>query len=170
VANTHYVLDENTHTARKMLIRQSTNTDGNRVERTVNIRVPGPVGMRDAMPAGGDIMYHRVQADKGTEKEENLGTRTIEGVQATGTRRTITIPAGQIGNERPIEIVSERWYSPELQTLVSSRHNDPRTGEMTYRLTRISRAEPAKELFEVPADYKVVEAGEMQRMEMKIAK
>src|ERR1051326_2444030 len=39
-------------------------------------------------------------------KHEDLGTQTIEGVSAQGRRETITIPAGQIGNERPIEIVS----------------------------------------------------------------
>jgi hypothetical protein len=50
-------------------------------------------------------------------------------------RTTITIPAGEIGNERAIEIVSERWYSPELQLVVMTRHSDPRTGETVYRLT-----------------------------------
>src|SRR6266508_4004192 len=65
--------------------------------------------------------------------------------------------AGKMGNDRPIEIVSERWDSPELQTVVLSKHNDPRFGETVYRLTNINRAEPAQTLFEVPADYKVEE-------------
>ena len=90
-------------------------------------------------------------------KTEELGTRTIEGVEAQGTRTTVTIPAGEIGNERPIEIVSERWYSNELQTVVMSRHADPRFGETTYRLANVSRAEPDKALFEVPSDYTVEE-------------
>ena len=89
------------------------------------------------------------------EKKEELGKQIIEGVEATGTRTTITIPAGDIGNERPIEIVSERWYSPELQLVVMTRHSDPRTGETTYKLTNINRSEPAKSLFEVPADYTI---------------
>jgi hypothetical protein len=89
--------------------------------------------------------------------EEQLGKQTIEGVEAEGTRTTITIPAGEIGNERPIEIVSERWYSPELQLIVMSRHSDPRTGETTYKLTNINRAEPAKSLFEVPAGYTITD-------------
>jgi hypothetical protein len=93
-------------------------------------------------------------ANNNTVKEQ-LGKQTIEGVEAEGTRTTITIPAGEIGNERPIEIVSERWYSPELQLVVMSRHNDPRTGETIYKLTNINRAEPAKTLFEVPAGYTV---------------
>ena len=69
----------------------------------------------------------------------------------------MTIPAGEVGNERPIEIVSERWYSPELQTIVMTRHTDPRFGENTYRLTNINREEPAHILFEVPAGYTIKE-------------
>ncbi len=79
----------------------------------------------------------------------------LEGVQADGTRTVMTIPAGQIGNERPIEIVSERWYSPELETVVMTKPPDPRMGETVYRLANINRAEPAHALFEVPADYTV---------------
>ena len=89
------------------------------------------------------------------EKKEDLGKQMVEGVEATGTRTTITIPAGEIGNERPIEIVSERWYSQELQLVVMTRHSDPRMGETTYKLTNINRSEPAKTLFEVPADYTI---------------
>ncbi len=91
------------------------------------------------------------------EVKENLGKQMIEGVEAEGTRTTVTIPAGEIGNERPIEIVSERWYSPELQLVVMTRHSDPRTGETTYKLTNINRSEPAKTLFEVPAGYTIKE-------------
>jgi hypothetical protein len=90
-------------------------------------------------------------------KPESLGRQTVEGVQADGTRTVITIEAGKMGNERPIEMVSERWYSPELDTLVSSRHNDPRMGETVYRLTNISRSEPSPTLFEVPVDFKITE-------------
>ena len=89
--------------------------------------------------------------------KEQLGKQNIEGVEAEGTRTTVTIAAGEIGNERPIEIVSERWYSPELQLVVMTRHSDPRTGETTYKLTNINRSEPAKSLFEVPSDYTVKE-------------
>ncbi len=92
---------------------------------------------------------------QGAAKVESLGRQTIEGVPADGTRTVTTIPAGEMGNEQPIQIVSERWYSPDLQTIVLSRHNDPRSGETITRLVNISRAEPAHSLFEVPADYKV---------------
>lgn len=90
-------------------------------------------------------------------KTESLGKQMIEGVEAEGVRSVITIPEGQIGNDRPIDIVSERWDSAALQTVILSKHNDPRFGETVYRLTNINRAEPARTLFEVPADYKIEE-------------
>lgn len=90
-------------------------------------------------------------------KVENLGTQIIEGVSAEGIRSTITIPAGEIGNDRPLEIVSERWYSAELQTVVMSKHTDPRHGENVYRLTNLKRAEPDADLFRIPADYRIRE-------------
>jgi TonB family protein len=89
---------------------------------------------------------------------ESLGKQMIEGVEAEGRRTVRTIPAGQIGNEQPIQIVHERWYSPELQVVVMTRNSDPRMGETTYRLTNISRTEPAATLFQVPTDYTIKEA------------
>ncbi|MGB9123372.1 MAG: hypothetical protein WCE73_22340, partial [Candidatus Angelobacter sp.] len=88
-------------------------------------------------------------------KHEDLGTQTIEGVSAQGKRETVTIPAGQIGNERPIEIVTETWFSPELHTMVLRKHSDPRMGDSTYRLTDIKRNEPDAALFQPPAGTKV---------------
>src|SRR5262249_7359023 len=89
--------------------------------------------------------------------KESLGTQTIEGVACEGTRVTRTIAAGEIGNEQPINIVSERWYSPDLQTVVLDKQSDPRFGETVFRLTNINRNEPARSLFEVPADYTIKE-------------
>ena len=93
--------------------------------------------------------------------KEELGEQTIEGVLATGTRTTSTIPAGVLDNEQPIRIVSEEWFSQDLQVLVMTKHSDPRVGDTTYRLTNISRTEPAKSLFELPAgiSIKTPEAG-----------
>jgi hypothetical protein len=92
-------------------------------------------------------------ADRGVT--ESLGSRDFDGVRADGKRTTRTIPAGAIGNEKPIAIVSERWFSPELNLVVMSRTSDPRSGETVYRLTDIKRDEPPVELFRVPADYKI---------------
>jgi hypothetical protein len=86
---------------------------------------------------------------------QDLGSRTMEGVRAQGTRTTTTIPTGAIGNARPIEIVSERWFSAELQMPVLITRRDPRTGETTYRLTNILRGEQQDGLFTVPAGYEV---------------
>lgn len=111
------------------------------------------------MPGGFGVM----KKDAKNTKTESLGKQTIEGVECEGTRSTTTIAAGEIGNELPIEIVFERWYSPELQTVVMSKQSDPRFGENTYRLTNINRSEQPHTLFEVPADYTLQEAGPRRR-------
>jgi hypothetical protein len=90
---------------------------------------------------------------------ESLGVRQIEGVSAEGTRMTTTIPAGQIGNLNPINIISERWYSKELQMAVLITRRDPRSGDTIYRLTNIVRAEPPPDLFTVPSDYRIADFG-----------
>src|SRR6266446_238281 len=95
----------------------------------------------------------------GEVKKESLGTQAINGVNAEGTRITRTIPAGQIGNDKPIQVVFERWYSPDLQIVVKSTRSDPRFGTTTYALTNLQRAEPAAGLFTVPADYTVKDGG-----------
>jgi len=92
-------------------------------------------------------------------KTESLGTQTIEGVVAQGTRTTLTIPAGQMGNEQPIQIVTERWYSSDLQATIMVKRSDPREGDSVTRYTNVSRAEPSPALFQVPSDYKVQDAG-----------
>ena len=129
---------------------------------TVQAGTPHPVENGQFVVRGesGGAMTYVFSRNSGPDPNavtEKLGTQVIEGVSAEGTRTTITIPAGEVGNERAIEIVSERWYSPELQVVVMTRHNDPRFGETTYKLTNINRAEPAKTLFEVPPGYTVKE-------------
>jgi hypothetical protein len=130
----HFVLDLENKTARKIRNPQ-----------------PPPGGGRPP----GDIDNQRGEFADG--KVESLGTKSIEGVEAEGTRATVTIPVGEIGNDRIIEIVSERWFSPTLQAVVLSKHSDPRMGDTVYRLTNIKRIEPDAALFKIPADYKVIE-------------
>jgi hypothetical protein len=96
-------------------------------------------------------------------KVEQLPARDIEGVRAEGTRRTTTIAAGAIGNELPIEIVSEEWTSPDLKILVMTERRDPRLGTSTYRLVNIIRSEPDRYLFEVPSDYTLSPAGDLRK-------
>lgn len=112
----------------------------------------GPGGPRGRGPRGDGNAPNNQNV-----KTESLGKQTMEGLVVEGTRTTFTIPAGQMGNEQPIQVVSERWYSPELQTVVLSKHTDPRNGETVTRLANVSRSEPSRTLFEVPADYKVTE-------------
>ncbi len=89
-------------------------------------------------------------------KKESLGTKQIEGVNAEGTRSTIEIPIGQIGNDKPIFVVTEKWFSNELQMIVLSKHTDPFIGEVTFQLINIKLAEPLADLFKVPNDYKII--------------
>ena len=99
----------------------------------------------------------RVVEDNQATTTIDLGRQMIEGVMAKGTKVTHTIPAGTIGNDGPIVITTESWFSPELKVLVMSKSNDPRMGETSYKLTNISRAEPDPALFRIPADYSVKE-------------
>jgi hypothetical protein len=120
---------------------------------------PAPPPPLPGQPA---IAYGAVASYAGADVEattEELGEQVLEGVLARGTRRTHTIPAGAIGNELPIAIVHEEWYSPDLETVVLRRHTDPRFGETTYRLINVDRSEPAPELFTVPDEYDVERGG-----------
>jgi len=90
--------------------------------------------------------------------KESLGSQTINGVLAEGTRYTRTIPAGHMGNDKPVTIVNEEWYSPDLQIIVQSKRSDPFVGETTYNVTSIQRSAPAANLFTVPSDYTVKDA------------
>ena len=143
-AGASYVLEPDTHTARKLGPR---GPDGKRGGPGPGF---GPEGRFKGRP-------HGMGEDAASRQTESLGTQAIDGLDTTGTRTTVTIPAGAIGNEKAIVIVSERWLSPELQAVVLSTHRDPRFGETTYRLTGITRGEPEKSLFEVPSDYTVRE-------------
>ncbi|MEQ1763671.1 MAG: hypothetical protein ABL984_11045 [Pyrinomonadaceae bacterium] len=130
-------------------------------ERALELRTVAPAVAVAGQVTGtfngeGAFAFATGPAAKYDTKSEELGTRDIEGVSAEGTRRVTTIPEGAIGNERPIEIVYESWYSKELGLVVYSKHSDPRFGEQTYRVTNIVRSEPDPSLFAVPHGYKVL--------------
>ena len=96
-----------------------------------------------------------VPAEKPEESSESLGKQTIAGVSAEGTRLTTTIPAESMGNERPIEITRERWFSSSLQIILRSKQSDPRFGVTTYEVTKLDQVNPAPSLFEIPRDYHI---------------
>lgn len=149
VAQSQYVLDASQHSANKM------------PARNVQYRVTADGAGDGAQMAKRHAEHASVQAKiakaQANVKSESLGNQTIAGVVASGTRVTRTIPVGEIGNDRPISVVSETWYSDDLQMVVMSKHSDPRSGDTTYTLSNVQRTEPAASLFTVPADYTVQE-------------
>ncbi|HEY3442555.1 MAG TPA: hypothetical protein VGK29_17480 [Paludibaculum sp.] len=177
VSGEHFMLDNNRKTATKMMMPKITldGKPGEQREVRVEMRHTGPAGSsatatatvdHDVMIAGPAVMREGVHlnvmeagAARPDVKKELLGKQTIEGVECDGTRETVTIPAGAMGNERPLVSVTERWVSAKLGLDVLRKHTDPRFGETNYRLTKIVQADQPRNLFEVPADYKVEEGG-----------
>ena len=176
---TNYVLNPKNMTARKMML--NTVLKGGKVPpppageqgqlKTFFYRTTGDSGggMTTVMVGGAAIASEKAAADAGVDtvkiarrvldsnsKTEDLGTQSMEGVNAEGQRITSTIETGAIGNDRPIQNVFERWYSPELQVNIMTRRSDPRTGENVLRLTNIRRGEQSPTLFEVPPGYNIL--------------
>jgi hypothetical protein len=141
VAAASYILQPDAKIARKMPMRQhGGNTGGAAAQSRTSNASPRFPGSQDIVTT-------------------SLGTQTLNGVTAEGTRYTRTIPAGAIGNQNPIVITTERWYSPDLQTVVMTKRSDPRMGETVTQLTNIQRTEPDAALFQVPSDYTVKQGG-----------
>jgi hypothetical protein len=171
VAQTSYTLNLTEKTAQKMpALPPLPGGDRGVAGAEVTMRVEGngaPLQFPDAMPAivaapGPGAFFEKHPDMERQEKvqvdTEDLGSQTMEGVLVKGVRMTHTIASGQIGNDRPITIVTEVWTSPDLKTVVYSKRSDPRMGEQTFRLTDIVQAEPNPSLFTMPADFKIVDA------------
>lgn len=167
VAGIRYMLDPNAKTARSFGVTNrnvegAVIVNGQPMSAATRIQLETTAATATGIGGGQVVLMPSIastSASGGSSfngKGESLGTRQIEGVEAEGTRTVTTIPAGSIGNERPIEIVYERWYSKDLQLIVYSKYSDPRFGEQTYRMTNISRSEPDRSLFTPPGDYKVL--------------
>jgi hypothetical protein len=167
VAETSYMLNTRDKVAHKMpgrgMMKMRLPETGNKVEMANKVKQQAE---RDAiMVAPTDTPHFEVRithnengelrTDSKGFKKEPLGTEIIEGVAADGTRTTITIPAGAIGNERAIEIVTDTWYSNQLHSTIMTKTTDPRAGETVYSLKNIKLAEPPGNLFMVPPDYSV---------------
>ncbi len=172
VAGVRYTLHPSTHTATAHSMPSFESLDSSSIYFLQGMPVQGTGEVSVAVEQGGTPQettdyYRNGLASSGTllvqyqklevDETEFLGTRILGGVVAEGTRSTVIIPADSIGNEQPIEVVSERWYSSQLQTLVMSKHSDPRFGETVYQLKNISTAEPGSDLFEVPSDYEIAD-------------
>jgi hypothetical protein len=139
VASTAYVLHSDTKVAEQLPVPHGGQKNGANMQEKFE-------------------QHFQQEIANGTLKKEDLGTQTIDGVSAQGTRYTRTIAAGQIGNANAITVVNEQWYSPDLQLMVKIVRNDPRLGQVTYTLTNLQRTEPAASLFAVPSDYSVKQA------------
>lgn len=154
VAGKRYMLNPDNKTAREMPVHGPRHFD-----KDADAPGHGPGGPDGHFGPGGP----------GAVTKEQLGTKAVNGLQAEGIRVTRTIPAGAIGNDKPIEVVTERWYSPDLQIAVMTMHTDPMMGTVTSKLVNVTRADPDASLFQVPSDYKL-EAGkpnELMYMPMK---
>jgi hypothetical protein len=170
VAQTSYTLNLTEKTAQKMpalppLPGGTAGVAGTTVTMRVaegnGVPLPPPDAMPATMAAPGPGVFfekHLNIEEQDQANTEDLGSQTLEGVVVKGIRTTHTIPAGQIGNDRAITIVTEVWTSPDLKTVIYSKRSDPRMGDQTFRLTNIVRAEPNPSLFAVPADFKIVDA------------
>jgi len=162
VAGVRYLLDTENKVAQKMPLMP---------EEGPNTAVaPGPPGKGQIMiyqrtgGPGSDMVFNKMivnktgpDSDEPAPASESLGEQTINGIHATGTRVTTTIAAGKMGNEKPILVTSERWYSPELKVTIMTKHDDPWAGELKTEFTNVNTGEPDSSLFTVPADYKVVD-------------
>lgn len=167
VAQVTYTLESGPKTARKVFTGTPSEHEGMKraaekahlasTGKDVHFMVKGENGMAGKETGLAALKEARLNRSAANVKKESLGTQVIEGVVAEGTRTTETIPAGEIGNEKDINIVNEVWTAQDLKAVILSKRTDPRTGEMSYRLTNIQRVEPAPSLFEVPADYKIVD-------------
>ena len=129
---------------------------------------PGQPGMMVATrtPFGTMMAPAGPRSDRAV-RTEPLGIQVLEGVEAEGTRTIETIPTGAIGNDGPIDNVSERWYSPELDMVVKSTRSDPMSGENVYQLKNIRRGDPHATFFQVPADYTVKEGAVIKTQTIK---
>ena len=114
-------------------------------------------GVSADVASGGPDAIDSAETTNSNITKESLGTQTLNGISAQGTRFTCLIPAGKIGNDKPITVTREVWYSPDLQMVVQSKHSDPRFGDTVYSLTNIQRTEPEANLFTVPSDFTVKE-------------
>jgi hypothetical protein len=146
VAGVHIMLDTENKVAHKSAIHTRAGNDGGNASADTDFQSRNQEREQKEIAAG-------------LLKKESLGTQTINGVMAEGTRTTRIIPAGQIGNEKALQVVSERWYSSDLQILVKSTRTDPRFGTTTYTITNLQRTEPSANLFTVPADFSVQAGG-----------
>lgn len=88
---------------------------------------------------------------------EDLGSRQMLGVLATGTKSTRTIPAGVEGNDRELTVTNESWISTKLGFILLRETSDPRSKDIEMRVTSLQQSEPDPTLFQVPVGYTIID-------------
>jgi hypothetical protein len=166
VAGYRYMLDNESKTAHRIPIGPNSKMAsikgpaGDSPEKGEHVMLYQRVGTAGPTMAAGDNVFFKSAgrlSDGPAPTSETLGDQTIDGIHATGTRMTTTIPAGDMGNDKPIQVTSERWYSAELKAAILTKHADPWAGELKTQFTNVNTAEPDSSLFQVPGDYKVMD-------------
>jgi hypothetical protein len=90
---------------------------------------------------------------------EDLGTRTMQGLSARGTKTTTSWPPGtRQNNDHTIVTETETWVAASLGNVsVSERTVTPDYPDSSYTLENVVVGEPKAELFMPPPDYRIVE-------------
>ena len=164
VAEVSYSLNKKTHTAVKLDMLYSMTVNG----ETVTVRAM-PEQVRDEVKLKAEAELKAAEAnvagsgrgsvvpDMAEPVEEDLGTQMMEGLAVSGKRITRTFPANSsVGNDQAFKIVTEQWYSPDLQMNIMTHLDDPRQiTTTTVHYTNLKRGDPEPSLFQVPADYTI---------------
>src|SRR5205085_10853205 len=117
----------------------------------------GPVPNCDEIPAPpAKVPVNAKTVDNGP-RQEDLGTQVLDNLTIHGQRFTATVPASVSGADKPLVVTHEYWYSEDLHLNMIVKHHDPRTGDTTFTMKQVKRADPDAQLFQVPSDYKVVD-------------
>ena len=87
---------------------------------------------------------------------ESLGTKTMDGLDVQGTRETTTYRPGAFGNDKPVVVTKEIWYSPLLQFNLSTTRIDPRNGTQKLEVADLKLGEPGAEWFAMPDGYRLM--------------
>ena len=156
IANVAYTLNERQRTAWKHPMRIAAS--GSTVIRTGDSKFTGNSSFSNFLLTpnpNSRVIINGKELKPPDFNVEDLGEDSINGFPAKGTRITRTIPAGEMGNEQPMKVVTERWFSETLKMTLRTKQSDPRMGDTLTELTNISTAEPDPSLFQVPADYTI---------------
>jgi hypothetical protein len=144
VASVAYFLNPRNHTARQMPFHAPVSEASADKNRIVTTRLQPRTDLATDRP------HPKITV-------EDLGTQVLDGLGVEGKKTTTTFPVDSQGNDKPFNVVTERWFSNELKTYILIKDVDPRSGENTIKTTVTDRSEPELSLFQVPADYTITQ-------------